>query len=177
MSGAGKSTLATAVAERLRQVRAVEVLDGDVVRTHLSQGLGYTRVDRDTNVRRIGFVARLLARHGVFVIAAAISPYAEARAEIRESSEREGIPFIEVFVNPRFESLVARDVKGLYKRALAGEILHFTGVSDPYEPPPAPDLELATDEETVEVSTARILNLIIERGLVAGPARDVPDFV
>lgn len=173
MSGAGKSTLATAVAERLGRVRAVEVLDGDVVRTQLSQGLGYTRADRDTNVRRIGFVARLLARHGVFVIAAAISPYAEVRAEIRESSEREGISFIEVFVNPRFESLVARDVKGLYKRALAGEIPHFTGVSDPYEPPPSPDLELATDDETVEVSTARILNLIIERRLVADPSRDV----
>jgi adenylylsulfate kinase len=174
MSGAGKSTLAEAVAERLRRVRPVEVLDGDVVRTHLSQGLGYTRTDRDTNVRRIGFVARLLARNGVFVIAAAISPYAEARAEVREDAQREGIPFVEVFVNPRFESLVARDVKGLYRRALAGEIPHFTGVSDPYEAPAFPDLQLATDDETVEVSTARILNLIIDRGLLQELERRIP---
>jgi adenylylsulfate kinase len=165
MSGAGKSTLAAAVGAHLESVRAVEILDGDVVRAHLSSGLGFTREDRDTNVRRIGFVARLLARHGVFVIAAAISPYAGTRDEIRELAQAEGIAFIEVFVNPTLDSLIARDVKGLYRRALAGEIPHFTGVSDPYEPPLHPELEIATDVESVETSTGRILALLRQRGL------------
>jgi adenylylsulfate kinase len=166
MSGAGKSTLAAAVGERLRDVRAVEILDGDVVRTNLSKGLGFSRADRDTNVRRIGFVARLLARHGVFVITAAISPYGSIRNEIRALCERERIVFLEVFVNPTLESLIERDVKGLYKRALAGELPNFTGVSDPYEPPDSPELELRTDVETVGESTRRILDLIVQRGLV-----------
>jgi len=113
LSGGGKSTLAEAVGRRVQMVRPVEILDGDEVRTHLSKGLGFSREDRDTNVRRIGFVARLLARHGVFVITAAISPYAAARNEIRELASAEGTPFLEVFVNPALESLVKRDVKGL----------------------------------------------------------------
>lgn len=165
MSGAGKSTLAAAVGQRLRDGRAVEILDGDTIRQHLSKGLGFTREDRDTNVRRIGFVARLLARHGVFVITAAISPYAEIRREIREQARAEGTRFVEVFVNPTLQSLIARDVKGLYKRALAGEIPHFTGVSDPYEPPAHPELEIATDVESVDVSAGRILALLAELGL------------
>jgi adenylylsulfate kinase len=160
MSGAGKTTLARAVGERLRNTCAVEILDGDVIRAHLSTGLGFSRDDRNTNVRRIGFVARLLARHGVFVIAAAISPYADVRNEVRRRAADEDIPFLEVFLNPRLESLVARDAKGLYRRALAGEIPHFTGVSDPYEPPTSPELELATDVETVEQSTERVMRLI-----------------
>ncbi len=170
MSGAGKSTLANAVGAAVRSARAVEILDGDAVRTHLSRGLGFSREDRDTNVRRIGFVARLLARHGVFVITAAISPYAATRDEVRGAAAAEGIDFIEVFVNPRLESLIARDVKGLYRRALAGEIQHFTGISDPYEPPASPELEIFTDTESVEASAARILTLVAERGLLARPA-------
>lgn len=166
MSGAGKSTLATAVGAQVSQHRAVEILDGDVVRTHLSKGLGFSREDRDTNVRRIGFVATLLARHGVFVITAAISPYANIRAEIRALAEAEGIAFIELFVNPPLPWLIARDVKGLYKRALAGEIAHFTGITDPYEAPAAPDLEIHTDAEPVEQSATRIVLLLEQRGLI-----------
>jgi len=169
LSGAGKSTLANQVAARLAARRRVEVLDGDVVRTHLSKGLGYSREDRDTNIRRIGFVARLLARNGVLAIAAAISPYADVRREVRVDTEAEGLAFIEVFVNATLESLIARDVKGLYKRALAGEIAQFTGVSDPYEAPLRPELEIHTDSETVDASTERILLLLDRLGL--GDAR------
>jgi adenylylsulfate kinase len=166
LSGGGKSTLANAVGVRIAAIRPVEILDGDEVRTHLSKGLGFSREDRDVNVRRIGFVARLLARHGVFVITAAISPYADIRHEIRELAAAEGIPFIEVFVNAQLQSLVTRDVKGLYKRALAGEIPHFTGVSDPYEPPPDPEVVVETDVETVDASAQRILGALVARGLL-----------
>jgi len=166
LSGGGKSTLANAVGERVRALRAVEILDGDEVRTHLSKGLGFSKEDRDVNVRRIGFVARLLARHGVFVITAAISPYGEVRREIRRLAEREGIPFVEVFVDAALESLVARDVKGLYRRALAGEIPHFTGVSDPYEPPTHPEVIVRTDVETVETSVAAIVAVLARMGIL-----------
>jgi adenylylsulfate kinase len=166
LSGAGKSTLATAVAARLDGRCAVEVLDGDDVRTHLSKGLGFSREDRDANVRRIGFVARLLAKHGVLVITAAISPYEDTREEIRQLARAQGIAFVQVFVNPRLESLVQRDVKGLYKRALAGEIEHFTGISDPYEPPSNPDLIIRTDAEPVQVSAETILQALAAKGLV-----------
>ena len=166
LSGGGKSTLATAIGARLTSVRPVEILDGDEVRTHLSKGLGFTKEDRDVNVRRIGFVARLLARHGVFVITAAISPYRDTRNEMRQLAAVEGIPFVEVFVNPQLPSLVARDVKGLYKRALAGEIAHFTGVSDPYEPPVNPDVLVRTDTESVETSVETIINVLVARGLL-----------
>ena len=173
MSGAGKSTLATAVGAQVSASRSVEILDGDVVRTHLSKGLGFSREDRDTNVRRIGFVARLLAKHGVFVITAAISPYADIRDEVRAMAEADGVVFIEVFVNPTLDSLIARDVKGLYKRALAGEIAHFTGITDPYEAPLAPDLEIQTDAETVDQSAARIVSLLAEKKLIAAPTSEV----
>lgn len=165
LSGAGKSTLAVAVAARLDGRCAIEILDGDEVRAHLSRGLGFSREDRDINVRRIGFVARLLARHGVFVITAAISPYEATRNEMRELASAQGIPFVEVFVNPRLESLVQRDVKGLYKRALAGEIEHFTGVSDPYEPPAHPDVVIRTDAESVDTSAETILKALAAQGL------------
>ena len=168
MSGAGKSTLATAVGSHVSSHRPVEILDGDVVRTHLSKGLGFSREDRDTNVRRIGFVARLLARNGVFVITAAISPYASIRDEVRAMAEADGITFIEVFVNPQLQWLIARDVKGLYKRALAGEIEHFTGVTDPYEAPASPDLEIHTDAEPAEQSALRIVALLQDKRLIAG---------
>ena len=167
LSGGGKSTLANAVGARVKVVRDVEILDGDEVRTHLSKGLSFSREDRDINVRRIGFVARLLARHGVFVITAAISPYADVRDEIRELAGAEDIPFLEVFVSAQLESLVKRDVKGLYTRALAGEIPHFTGVSDPYEPPVHPDIVVRTDVETVDASVDTILAALTARGLLA----------
>src|SRR5947199_5530011 len=139
LSGAGKSTLAILVAEQLRQRgHRVEVLDGDEVRTNLSKGLSFSKEDRDTNIRRIGYVSRLLARNGVGVITAAISPYREVRDEVRRAVEEDGVQFIEVFVKCPIEVLKERDVKGLYKKALAGEIKEFTGVSDPYEAPLAP---------------------------------------
>jgi len=169
LSGGGKSTLAEAVGRRVQMARAVEILDGDEVRTHLSKGLGFSREDRDTNIRRIGFVARLLARHGVAAIGAAISPYAETRAEVRALAEKEGIPFLEVYAQADLAALVERDVKGLYRKALAGEVQHFTGVSDPYEAPTSPDLAVRTDRETVEESLGRILGLLEERGLL-GPS-------
>jgi adenylyl-sulfate kinase len=166
LSGGGKSTLANAIGARLAAIRPVEILDGDEVRTHLSKGLGFTKDDRDINVHRIGFVARLLARHGVFVITAAISPYAAAREEVAALAAAEGIPFIVAFVNPALESLVKRDVKGLYKRALAGEVAHFTGVTDPYEPPAHADVEIATDAEPVSASVDRVLAVLASKGVI-----------
>lgn len=167
LSGAGKSTLATALAARLRDRRAVELLDGDDVRTFLSAGLGFSRDDRDTNVHRIAYVARLLAKHGVLVLVAAISPYADTRARARELSVAAGHPFVEVFVHAPLATVEARDVKGLYQRARAGEIPSFTGISDPYEPPPAPDVEVRTDREDHAACEARILQALAERGLIA----------
>jgi sulfate adenylyltransferase len=167
LSGAGKSTLANALLPHLGGHK-VEILDGDEVRTHLSKGLGFSKEDRDTNIRRIGFVARLLARHGVTVITAAISPYAATRDEVRTQAEAEGIPFVEVFAEAEIGALAERDVKGLYKKALAGEIAHFTGVSDPYEPPVRPDVVARTDRESVEASVSRILRTLEERGLLEG---------
>jgi len=168
LSGAGKSTLATALRPRLVDGRRIEILDGDEVRTHLSKGLGFSKEDRDTNIRRIGFVARLLARHGVGVITAAISPYAETRDEVRRQAEAEGIPFVEIFADAEITALAERDVKGLYKKALAGEIAHFTGVSDPYERPERPEVTVRTDRESVGDSLGRILAALEERGLLDG---------
>jgi adenylylsulfate kinase len=168
LSGAGKSTLATALTSELAgRGLKVEILDGDEVRTNLSKGLGFSREDRDTNIRRIGYVARLLARNGTGVIAAAISPYREVRAEVRRSIERDGAAFIEVFVKCPLDVLVERDVKGLYKKALAGEIKEFTGVSDPYEAPVDPDVTVETDSETVEQSIRKILEELARRGFVS----------
>jgi adenylylsulfate kinase len=172
LSGAGKSTLSEALSRHLSPDRSLEILDGDEVRTHLSKGLGFSREDRDTNIRRIGFVARLLARNGAAVATAAISPYAATRAEVRAQAEAEGIPFVEVFVQAEIEALVARDVKGLYKKALAGEIAHFTGVSDPYEAPENPDVLVRSDREPVEESLARIVEALEARGLVGEPVAE-----
>ena len=165
MSGAGKSTLSTAVRRRLEATWPVELLDGDEVRTYLSRGLGFTRPDREENVRRIGYVARLLAKHRVAVLTAAISPYRESRDEVRRLATEAGIPFIEVYAKASLDALVHRDVKGLYKKALAGEIPHFTGVSDPYEPPESPEVTVHTDSETVEQSVERILATLRQQGL------------
>jgi adenylyl-sulfate kinase len=164
LSGAGKSTLAGLVSEELRNLGyRVEVLDGDEVRTNLSKGLGFSKEDRDTNIRRIGYVCKLLARNGVVAIAAAISPYREIRDEVRRQHER----FFEVYVQCPLETLVERDVKGLYKKALAGEIKGFTGVSDPYEPPYNPELVITTDGESVKQSLARLLGALAEGGYIS----------
>ena len=165
LSGAGKSTLAGALRQRLETERPVEVLDGDEVRTHLSRGLGFSKEDRDINVRRIGYVARLLARNGVVAITAAISPYSETREEVRVEAAREGIPFVEIFAQADLDVLVRRDVKGLYQKALSGEIPHFTGVSDPYEPPEKPEVLVRTDREAVEESVGKILEALKQFGL------------
>jgi adenylylsulfate kinase len=166
MSGAGKSTLSQLLASELGRVRPVELLDGDEARRSLSEGLTFSKEDRDRNVRRIGYVARLLARHGVASLVAAISPYAAARNEVRGLVEGEGMAFVEVYVQADLSALVGRDVKGLYRRALAGEIPHFTGVSDPYEPPPHPEVVVRTDQEPVSDSAAQIWKTLAERGLV-----------
>ncbi len=166
LSGAGKSTLAQAVRNELARSWRVEVLDGDEIRTHLSKGLGFSKEDRDTNIRRIGLVARLLAKNGVFAITAAISPYRDVRDEIRALAARDGVPFIEVYAEAEIEALAERDVKGLYRKALAGELAHFTGVSDPYEPPHNPDVVVRSDKESVEASRDRILAALEARGLL-----------
>ena len=171
LSGAGKSTLAQALRGRLAAERKLEILDGDEVRTHLSKGLGFSREDRDTNIHRIGFVARTLARHGVGVVTAAISPYADTRASVRKHAEDAGVAFVEVFARAELDSLVARDVKGLYKKAIAGEVKHFTGVSDPYEAPTTPDVEVVTDVETVDASVDKILAALRARGLIKAAAQ------
>ncbi len=168
LSGAGKSTLSEKlVAEFVQRGYKVELLDGDEVRTHLSKGLTFSREDRDTNVRRIGWVARVLARNGVIAVTAAISPYREIRDEIRADVTTEGrTTFVEVYANAPLEALVERDVKGLYKKALAGEIKQFTGVSDPYEPPLSPEVEVYTSTESIEDSANRILNYLAEHHLI-----------
>jgi adenylyl-sulfate kinase len=144
----------------------VEVLDGDEVRTHLSKGLTFSKEDRDTNVLRIGYVARLLARNGVIAITAAISPYRDVRERIRAEHEAELVPFVEVFADASVESLARRDVKGLYKKALAGEIAQFTGVSDPYEAPLNPEIVARTDRERPEQSAEAILAYLRDRSLI-----------
>jgi len=167
LSGAGKTTLAALLATELRGrgVR-IEVLDGDEVRTNLSKGLGFSKEDRDTNIRRIGYVCRLLSRNGVGTVSAAISPYSAVRDEVRSAVEQDGAEFIEVFVKCPIAVLPERDVKGLYKKALAGELKGFTGVSDPYEEPLAPDVVVETDRESVEFSTSKILLELDQRGLI-----------
>ena len=172
LSGAGKSTLATELTQQLRARGVkVEVLDGDQVRTNLSAGLGFSKADRDTNIRRIGYVCRLLSRNGVAAISAAISPYREVRDEVRRLVEEDGAAFIEVFVNCPIEVLAARDPRGLYKRALAGEIKGFTGIDDPYEPPLAPDVVVESDRELVELSTGKIISELEKRELIPGAPR------
>lgn len=161
LSGAGKSTIAEAITPRLNELeRRVEILDGDEVRTNLSKGLGFSKEDRDTNIRRIGYVAQLLTRNGAIVITAAISPYRAIRNEVRSRIGN----FVEVYAKCPLEALIARDVKGLYKKALAGEIKEFTGVSDPYEEPLHPEIVVETDRETVEESVNKILARLRELG-------------
>jgi len=161
LSGAGKSTLAEIIEQKLKERgRYVEVLDGDVVRTNLSKGLGFSKEDRDTNIRRIGFVAHLLSRNGVAAITAAISPYRDIRDECRAMIGN----FVEVYVKCPVNVCADRDVKGLYAKAIAGEIKHFTGVSDPYEEPLNAEIVLETDLESKEESAARIIARLEELG-------------
>ena len=161
LSGAGKSTLANLVADRLRGMgRRVELLDGDEVRQNLSQGLGFSKADRDANIQRIAYVARLLSRNGVVAITAAISPYRETRDRAREQIHN----FVEVFVDCPLEVCEQRDVKGLYKKARAGEIAQFTGISDPYEAPENPEIHLHTERENPDQDVAIILDKLANLG-------------
>jgi adenylyl-sulfate kinase len=160
LSSSGKSTLGRAVCRRLCLAGyRVELLDGDEVRLFLSRGLGFSKQDRDENIRRIGFVAELLTRHGVITLVSAISPYREAREAVRARIPQ----FLEVFVNAPIEECERRDVKGLYKRARAGELKAFTGIDDPYEPPQNPEVECHTDRESIDESAARVITAIIAR--------------
>ena len=168
LSGAGKTTLARLLEPELQsRGYKVEVLDGDIVRTNLSKGLGFSKEDRDTNIRRIGFVCNLLARNDVIAIAAAISPYKEVRDELREDLKQ----FVEVYVECPIPVLAERDVKGLYKKALAGEIKNFTGIDDPYEPPVSPEVAVHSDSETPEESLAKILARLEEMNLISSNSR------
>jgi adenylylsulfate kinase len=166
LSGAGKSTIANIVGPELEERgRTVEYLDGDVVRTHLSKGLGFSKEDRDTNIERIGWVASRLTRNGAAVLVSAISPYEETRRKARAMVEEFG-PFVEVYVEASVETCADRDVKGLYEKAFAGEIKEFTGVSDPYEAPASPELVLNTEEDSPERSAQRVLEKLEELGLL-----------
>ncbi|PWT84776.1 MAG: adenylyl-sulfate kinase [Blastocatellia bacterium] len=173
LSGAGKSTLAGRVGAVLTERgHRVEILDGDDIRRNLSSGLGFSKDDRDANIRRIGFVARLLSRNGIVAITAAISPYRAVREEVRREHEA---TFIEVFVDCSLEEAMRRDTKGLYARALRGELPNFTGISDPYEPPIHAEVTVQTDREQVEESVSRILAYLEKNGLVnVGPVQDGP---
>jgi adenylylsulfate kinase len=167
LSGSGKTTISKLVVQELEaRGSAIEVLDGDIVRQNLSKGLGFSKEDRDTNIRRVAFVADLLSRNGVPVITAAISPYREIRDEARGQMDGR---FIEAYVKASVEECERRDVKGLYAKARAGEIKEFTGVSDPYEPPESPELVLETEAQTPEESAGQIIAYLEERGLI--PAR------
>ncbi len=161
LSGAGKTTICMAVEQKLRaQGYKVEVLDGDVVREKLTKGLGFSKRDRDENIRRIGFVADLLTRNGVIVLVSAISPYRQVRDEVRQQIGS----FIEVYVSTPLSVCEQRDVKGLYKKARAGEIKQFTGIDDPYEAPTNPELECRTDLEMVKESTDKVLAKLSDLG-------------
>jgi len=161
LSGAGKTTITQALEKKLRAAEVkLEVLDGDIVRTNLTKGLGFSKEDRDENIRRIGFVSHLLTRNGVIVLVSAISPYRAIREEVRQ---RIG-DFVEVFVNAPLAVCEERDVKGLYKRARAGEIKQFTGISDPYEPPENPEIECRTDLEELSESVDKVWNKLVEMG-------------
>ncbi|WP_036531890.1 adenylyl-sulfate kinase [Neosynechococcus sphagnicola] len=157
LSGAGKTTISRAVEKELRdRDYKVEILDGDIVRENLTKDLGFSRDDRDENIRRIAFVASLLTRNGVIVLVSAISPYREIREEVRQRIGH----FAEVFVNAPLSVCEQRDVKGLYKRARAGEIKNFTGIDDPYEQPQSPEIECRTDLEAIDQSVIKVLTYL-----------------
>jgi adenylylsulfate kinase len=163
-SGAGKSTIANALIEELKsQGYDFEVLDGDEIRENLTKDLGFSKEDRDTNIRRIGFVAQLLVRHQVIVLVPVISPYRAIREEMRDKIG----DFVEVFVNAPLSTCEERDVKGLYKKARAGQIKQFTGIDDPYEPPVNPEVECRTDKEELEESVAKVMNKLQDLGYIS----------
>jgi adenylylsulfate kinase len=164
LSGSGKSTLAQKLERELRKrgFSKIEILDGDTVRTHLSKGLGFSREDRDSNIKRIGFVCKLLSRNGVIAISAAISPY----REIRDYNRKEIGDFIEVYCKCSLNVCIERDVKGLYKKALAGEIRNYTGIDDPYEEPLNPEVVLETDRKTPDESVTKIIQKLQILGYV-----------
>lgn len=160
LSGAGKTTICQAVERKLlEQGCKVEVLDGDIVRLNLTKGLGFSKEDRDENIRRIGFVAQLLTRNGVIVLVAAISPYRDVRNEVRQKIGN----FIEVYVNAPLDVCEERDVKGLYQKARSGQIKNFTGIDDPYQPPTHPEVECRTDQEHLNESVTKVLEAIFAR--------------
>ncbi len=164
LSGSGKSTLAQFLTPKLRELGVpVEVMDGDEVRENLSKGLGFSKEDRDTNIRRIGYVANLLSRNGVCAMTAAISPYRSVRREVRDGCKAE---FVEVFVKCPLEVVEERDTKGLYKKARAGIIKNFTGISDPYEEPEKPEIVVDTAEESIEQSAEKVLEFLRSRSLI-----------
>jgi adenylylsulfate kinase len=165
LSGAGKTTITQALEKKLREGGyGIEVLDGDVVRTNLTKGLGFGKADRDENIRRIGFVSHLLTRHGVIVLVSAISPYRDIREEVRQKIG----DFVEIFVNAPLAVCEGRDVKGLYQKARQGEIKGFTGIDDPYEEPLNPEVECRTDLESLEESVAKVWAKLTEFGYIAG---------
>ena len=176
LPSSGKTTLATAVAAALaeRGGPAVELLDGDEVRTFLSKGLGLSKADRDTNVLRIGWVAATLAKHGVLTLASVISPYAETRAAVRQLHEAKGALFLEVHVAAPVEVCSARDVKGLYAQQRSGKTVGLTGVDAPYEVPSAPDAVVPTHEQSLEESVQLLLDLLTERGVLRLPVPTGP---
>lgn len=166
LPSAGKTTIAYALAERLRaRNRAVEVLDGDEIREFLSAGLGFSREDRHTNVQRIGFVAELLASHGVLVLVPVIAPYADSRESVRKRHQAQGTGYVEIHVATPVDVCSVRDVKGLYAKQAAGQLTGLTGVDDPYEVPADPDLRIGTQDSTVQESAAAVHALLVERGL------------
>lgn len=164
LSGAGKTTIAKGLQDLIIKMSVnVEMLDGDCVRTHLSQGLGYSKNDRDMNIRRVGYVANLLSRNGVIVIVALISPYRYIRDEMRSTTNN----FLEVYVNASIEVCESRDVKGLYAAARSGKIKDFTGIDAPYEPPLTPDIICFTHQESVEESVLKIVRILEERNFLS----------
>ena len=168
LSGAGKTTITRAVEQVLRdEGYGIEILDGDLIRENLTKGLGFSKEDRDENIRRIGFVSQLLTRNGVIVLVSAISPYRAVREEVRGKIGQ----FVEVFVNAPLSTCEERDVKGLYKKARSGEIKQFTGISDPYEPPLNPEVECRTDLETLDESVSKVLAALSELGYLSSELR------
>jgi len=163
LSGSGKTTLSKMVTETLlEQTPHIELLDGDIIRTNLSKGLGFSKADRDENIKRIGFVCQLLSRHNTIAVVAAISPYEEIRQFNRERIDN----YVEVFCKCDLDTLIKRDVKGLYKRALVGEIKHFTGIDDPYEDPKRPDITAYTGKESPAESHDRIIEWLRDKGFI-----------
>ncbi len=168
LSGAGKTTITQAVAQTLRERGyGIEILDGDLIRENLTKGLGFSKADRDENIRRIGFVSQLLTRNGVIVLVSAISPYRAVREEVRQKIGS----FVEVFVNAPLATCEERDVKGLYKKARSGEIKQFTGISDPYEPPLHPEVECRTDLETLDESVSQVFAALEAAGYLPTEVR------